>query len=369
MSADDRTVILVSPEFPPTRSGIADHAAILQKSLRRNIKTLVLTTGDEGIQDWTNPDAIERAILARTMSGLSTPHRATVVWEYVPEHYARSGVNPALAQAMGRLKTCGVKQVLLAHEIAGPWSLWPHRSYYAQQQRRQWLALTRQVDAIGLSTEPAFETWKHKLGTKPVFLFPSPSNILVHHPQRDLLDDLPEGEFILLYFGTINPGKHFAWVLDSHRALLATGVNARLVRIGHGPCKPPAHGPFLDLGSLSAPETSTWLARADLVALPIVDGVSERRGSFMAALAHSRPVLTTTGPATGPSLRKSGAFFSVDTKDRTGFITEMLNLVDQPSSRNRIAARGAELYEDKYSWPAVTDQLLGILDKLETTKK
>ena len=64
-----------------------------------------------------------------------------------------------------------------------------------------------------------------------------------------------------------------------------------------------------------------------------------------------------------------GAFFSVDTKDRTGFITEMLNLVDQPSSRNRIAARGAELYEDKYSWPAVTDQLLGILEKLETTKK
>ncbi len=369
MSADDRTIIIVSPEFPPTQGGVADHAAMLQKCLRRNIKTLVLTTGDEGIQNWQDHDAIERAVLARTMSGLSTPRRTTVVWEYVPEHYGSGGVNRALEKAMASLKVYGIKQVLLAHEIAKRWSAVPNHAYSAWQQRQQWLAVTQQVDAIGLSSQPAFDHWKPRLPGKRLFLFPSPSNILVHHPQRDLLQDLPPKEFILLFFGAVNALKQFGWVVDAHKALLSQGINARLVRIGHGPCKPSGHGPFLNLGSLPAPEVSTWLARADLITLPFKDGVSERRGSFMAALAHGRPVLTTFGPATGKSLRESSAFFSAESKDRAAFIQKALQLVNQPTQRNHVAAQGRDLYESEYSWPCITDQLLGILEKLDTPEK
>jgi glycosyltransferase involved in cell wall biosynthesis len=52
------------------------------------------------------------------------------------------------------------------------------------------------------------------------------------------------------------------------------------------------------LGYLAAPEVSLWLQVATLVLAPMMEGVSARKGTVMAALQHGKAVVTTKGPQT-----------------------------------------------------------------------
>jgi hypothetical protein len=58
----------------------------------------------------------------------------------------------------------------------------------------------------------------------------------------------------------------------------------------------------LDRASSRNQRVSTFLHAADLMVMPYRDGVSLRRGTLMAVLAHGRPLLTTTPPIPTPEL-------------------------------------------------------------------
>src|SRR5690606_13857298 len=55
-------------------------------------------------------------------------------------------------------------------------------------------------------------------------------------------------------------------------------------------------------GFLSDARVSAHLQAADLLVMPYRDGASLRRGTLMAALAHGRPLITTTPTAPTPQL-------------------------------------------------------------------
>ena len=59
-------------------------------------------------------------------------------------------------------------------------------------------------------------------------------------------------------------------------------------------------------GFLPAQRVSANLVAADLMVMPYQDGVSLRRGTLMAILAHGRPLLTTTGDDTDEPFAQGG---------------------------------------------------------------
>jgi len=102
-------------------------------------------------------------------------------------------------------------------------------------------------------------------------------------------------------------------------------------------------------GSLVPQDLSWVLAACDLMVQPYPDGVSTRRGSTTALLAHGRAIVTTNGIATEPlwSEGSAVAMAPVDNPDR------LRDVIGQLIASNKLRhdyARGAfELYDRSFA--------------------
>ena len=102
-------------------------------------------------------------------------------------------------------------------------------------------------------------------------------------------------------------------------------------------------------GSLASQDLSWALAACDLMVQPYPDGVSTRRGSTTALLAHGRAIVTTNGIATEPLWSDSGAIAMapVDNPDR------LRDLIGQMISSNKLrhdyACGAFELYDRSFA--------------------
>lgn len=365
-------LLLISPLFPPAHGGLADHTKLLAQKLAttRKVKVLTAPGADSDFnyqiipfEKWHNRAALIAAV--------EETGDCPILWQYVPHMYGRGGVNFAVPNAIRTLSQKR-RQVTLAHEVAAPLSPWPHRACYAWAHRLQWQVIARHADAIGLSTEAWLTRWidKHPGVASKSVLIPSPSNIpidavaLDHRAEWRRRCRWPEDTRILIYFGSISPSKQFPWILDAWRAARAQRPTALIV-IGDR-LEVETSGDerrFLSVHSfLASGDVSRALQAADVLALPFIDGVSERRGSFMAGLSHGLPVVTTIGPGTGPTLSKSDAFAAVPCDRPDLFTAKIVELLDDAKHRAILGTRGRALYERSFGWPTVVSRLEALLD-------
>lgn len=374
--ASRRRVLIVCPLFPPARGGLPDHTARLAAALAQARTVSVLTSHGEvdpsaagpgvtvhpDIANWRSPDELTQGILRHAS-------RADVLWQYVPHMYGRGGVNFAVPAVLGRLRARGLQQLVIAHELYGPWSAWPQRAWYAWAQRRQWQAVQRYADALGVSTEAWLEQRMGPALRRPQRrgLLPSPSSFDVvpldadggaQWRRRHALDP---GLPLLLFFGSLGAAKQFGWVQraweQAHTAVGPVG----LVVVGEAPQLqlPPKLAPlYRPQGFLPAADVSRWLQCATVALLPFIDGVSERRTSFMAALQHGCPVVTTSGPGTGRSLRAANYFVATPCAEARQFCDAAQALLAAPDRRAQLARRARAAYAEHYAWPCVTARIL-----------
>ncbi|HVY72417.1 MAG TPA: glycosyltransferase, partial [Verrucomicrobiae bacterium] len=357
-------LLIVSPEFPPRRGGVADHTANLAAGLGERFKVKVLTSaGDQLpgngeyqvlplITTWSS--WVSETLLNTTITRLASG--VPVLWQYVPHMYGKGGVNPAIPRVMRKLRAAGTRQLVIAHEIAAPLSPWPHRLRYALAHRRQWRGILEAIDAVGISTEAWLREWAAQKPARAakLFLSPSPASIPVTpvaagHPQawREA-NGLPATARVLAYFGTISGNRRVEWLFNAWRRAQSPEAPGALVFLGDEPVTPPVSGLeslYRPLGFLPAAQVSQALQAADLLALPFTDGVSERRTTFMAGLSHGLPVLTTLGHNTGLALRQADFFRAVDCADGDNFAHAALELLRDDSLRLRLGAAGRQAYE------------------------
>jgi glycosyltransferase involved in cell wall biosynthesis len=141
------------------------------------------------------------------------------------------------------------------------------------------------------------------------FWIPIASNILPE--PRAQIEDRPAVP-VISYFGMLYPGKGLDLILDTLQELVKRKkrfvfkfIGGRIIHYQD------YESQFFNrvklrglddvvefLGHVPSKEVSQWLNQSRFVFLPYDQGLSDRRGSLMAALAHGRPVLTT--PPIGP---------------------------------------------------------------------
>jgi glycosyltransferase involved in cell wall biosynthesis len=365
-------LLIVSPLFPPAPGGLADHTANLASHLAAHTRVSVLGSRDAGsaeglevhpdIADWSDGESLLEAF-ARRAPG------AVILWQYVPHMYGRGGVNAALAKVMGTLRSQGRTQWIIAHEIAAPLTWVPHRLGYALAHRRQWKGILANADRIAFSTEAWFRKWsRHSPSLKSRFIvLPSPSAVPVAPATPLNLAEwrrargIPEGALVLGYFGTLSAAKQFGWVVSAWRqaqwphrvALVVIGAKPE-TRIGAG-----LDSLYLPLGFVSSREASIALQATDVLALPFIDGVSERRTTFMAGLSHGCAVVTTIGENTGPELRKAGFLRTTHSRHAAKFALAVRELMEDEAERNRLSHEARKAYAAAYDWPVVVKRLLG----------
>jgi GT2 family glycosyltransferase/glycosyltransferase involved in cell wall biosynthesis len=126
-------------------------------------------------------------------------------------------------------------------------------------------------------------------------------------------------------------------------------------------------------GQLDPLKTSQALYSLDLAALPFADGASFRRGSLLAALAHSLPVITTatneiktktienreSWPKV-PQLSHEKDCYIVEPKNAVTLAEGIRYLYTKPDLRELIRHAAAKLACQNFSWSHIADALLEV---------
>lgn len=105
-------------------------------------------------------------------------------------------------------------------------------------------------------------------------------------------------------------------------------------------------------------QLSRNLSCADLCVLPFTDGVTARRTTFLAAIAHGLPVVTSAGEGTGEDLRQSdGLWLLPQGAEPREFAAACLSLV-QDDERRRVLGARARILAEQFSWERVVKETL-----------
>ena len=115
-------------------------------------------------------------------------------------------------------------------------------------------------------------------------------------------------------------------------------------------------------GVLDAASISQQMQACHLMIQPYPDGVSCRRTSLIAALAHGLPVVTTTGELTEPMWAAQRAVELVAAADAEQFARRSGALIDDELRRTALGARAAAMYEKHLSADRAVEMLTAYLD-------
>jgi glycosyltransferase involved in cell wall biosynthesis len=254
----------------------------------------------------------------------------------------------------------------MAHEDFVPATSWRF-ALMRLWQKQQFLALGRAADHIFFSIEPWVEKYGSWFGDTPVNHFPIGSNIpfTPGNPsvlRRDLGID---HAFVVGFFGTLRAR------LVTHLQAAVDGLRDRssdVVVLSVGPDGPALQRTLsgvqiIDVGRLPAADVSRHLAAMDLHLTPFIDGVSTRRGSFMAGIQHGVPTVATRGELTDRVLQDAdgNALLLASTSDPDAFARAASALYADAEHRKAVGARGQHFYQEQFAFditvPRFLDQL------------
>ena len=117
------------------------------------------------------------------------------------------------------------------------------------------------------------------------------------------------------------------------------------------------------LGPLPGPEAADALRALDLHLAPFIDGVSTRRGSFLAGLQQGVATVGTDGELTDRMLRDAApaAFRLAPVADEAAFVAHARALHADAAARAATAAAGRAFFDAHFAWPAMTRRFLDAL--------
>jgi glycosyltransferase involved in cell wall biosynthesis len=274
--------------------------------------------------------------------------------------------------------------VVTFHDLRVPY-LFPKAG---PMRERSVLALARNSDAV-IVTNVEDEQELRRAST---------SNILAHIPLGSNVQPQPPSDYdrnvwraqngigertlLLAYFGFLNESKGGEDLVLALEHLVHHGYNAHLLMIGGqvGDVDPTNRAYAERVRSLvqtrgleelvnwtgftSPEEVSASLLAADVVVMPYRDGVSFRRTTFIAALCHGRPVVTTTPAVPLDELQDGENVLLAAARDIDSLAGSIARLADDASLRARLSA-GAETLGERFDWGVISQQTLDLYRRLE----
>lgn len=178
-----------------------------------------------------------------------------------------------------------------------------------------------------------------------------------------------EEEILLSHFGYILPKKGLEVLLEALKRLKQDGYRAKLIFVSDFfPQKDSYHRRLKNLakklglsdsiiwaGYCTEQQVSRYLSSADIGIQAYPDGVSFRRSSFLAALAHGLAIVTTIDKKLPQGLKDHENILAVPAKNTDKFVGAIKELIDSRQLRVRLAGN-AKLFSQAFSWENVAKE-------------
>lgn len=367
---------VVVPALPPKIDGIGDYTAHLAKELAGSATVRVLTSGSRpvdaipGVEIEPAFEDGRRASVRGIAEHVSRRRPDWLLLQYNAFGYGRWGLNldlPAVVSEIRR-RSRDPRIALMVHETFVPATTWKFGIMTCWQRYQLW-SLGRSADVIFFSIEPWTRRFARWFPGKPVLHLPVSSNmprvrISKENAKRRL--GIPAESPVLVLFGALGGSR-----MDDASAQTIQAVRHRfpgLVVLYVGPHVQAARelfrdGPLLCEGSLPPEEVSLRLSAGDAHLLALIDGISTRRTTLMAAMQHGLATAGTTGPLTDDILRRQDgrAFLLAHVHDRAQLTANTIRLLEDPRLRIRLGEESRRLYESEFAWSRISERLLATL--------
>lgn len=359
---------IVTGEYPPCPGGVSDYTRVIAHGLA--------SAGDE-VHVWT-PAAIEESAgvdavqvhrlkdhfgpramleLGRLLSG--SPE-ACVLLQYVPQAFGWRGMNlPFCGWLYARRRK---RLMVMFHEVTFPRrhaSSW-RCNLLGASSRAMASLVCRAASRVFISTPIWVEVLRAQCGfVGEATWLPLPSVIPVHRDEAAVLavrNRCSAAKSVLIghlssYPAMVRP--QLERVLSDilarrpETSVLLLGRNSGDFHASFAARQPELSERIFAAGTLSSDDLSHHLSASDLMLQLYPDGACARRTTLIAAIAHSRAVLTTTGPATESIWEESRAV-ALEQNDDGALGERLEKLIDDSSLRKTYAEAAASLYRERF---------------------
>jgi glycosyltransferase involved in cell wall biosynthesis len=362
---------VITPEYPPQLGGVSDYTCQLAAGLAaRGDEVDVWCPQGPNVQPSTSGVTVHREFgrfapadlrrVGESLDCLAAPHRILVQW--VPHGYGYRSMNFAFCWWLWRRASRhGDRIELMVHEpfLAFDWAS-PRQNAAALVHRCMTILLLRAASRVWISI-PGWERSlrSYALGREITFQWlPIFSNIPAakdpEHTQAVRRRYADSSRVLVGHFGTF--GSLITDLLGPivsalgrdpvEQTILLMGERSEQYRRELIQKEPRLEAVIRATGQLSADELSHHLAACDLLIQPYPDGVSTRRGSFMAGLANGRPIVTTTGWLTESLWKQSDAVALAPAGETEAFLEQTRRLRHDAAERRRVGSAARKLYQE-----------------------
>jgi len=381
-------VLLLSGEFPPMQGGMGDYTKELGQALSvLGIEVHVITS----LQGHSALKGLTVYPLLRHWGWRCWGPIIDLVRQIQPQvvhiqyQTAAYNMHPAINFLPWRLRLVSDSppMVVTFHDLRVPY-LFPKAG-----RVRGWVtqAIARGCDAL-IATNQEDEWALRQWGfSDKATRIPIGSNIIAQPPQgydrdawRRRWGIAPETK-ILGHFGFLNASKGVETLLRALKLLVENGHDMHLVMVGGKVgSSDPTNIAYLQrmealirelgLGErvhwtdfVPQSEVSAHLMAADLCVLPYRDGISFRRGSLLACLAHSCPIVSTRPQVRIPELREGENVLLAPPDDPATLARRVEDAAGDVSLRRRLGEAARRLAQS-FTWEAIARQTVALYERL-----
>lgn len=297
--------------------------------------------------------------LSRQMNGTCDDQ---IVVEYVPQAFGYKGMN--LPFCFWLFANRRRKITVVFHEVAQPLTLkqpWKYNILAVVHPTMAWL-VARSATRIFVTIPGWIPLLRPMVGTsKPIRVLPAVNLIPVVDNPAALLQlrarYAPNNTLVIGHFGTY--GRDRTTILkEAIPSLLRRHAETRALLLGRGGPTfrdelvrhhPEMSDRIFSPGHLPEPELSTHLSTCDILLQPFPDGISARRTTVMAGLAHARPIVSTLGALSETLWTQSGAVRLAPAEEVGEFVKLAEELISDPVTRRQLGEDGRQLYRQHFS--------------------
>lgn len=281
-------LIMISPHYPPLKSGLSDYSFQLERELKKNHNVDVLHNGNL-TDKWTSLG------LLKLLKYLSESKVDKILIQYTPNMYnPRGGINFIFPLVVLLSKILFKKEIYIYfHEVNYPYQNTFKSLVLFISHRIQAKILVKSAKKIFCSSKVFIRLFKREF-KKEAKQIPVGSNILVQN--RDVnfkFSEIDMNAKSLLLFGKFHDSKLFDRAYE-----VCFKKNIQLIHLGIEKNEVPqklkkyVRENFHYTGFLKENEISQYLQIGFPLYSLFVDGASTRRGTMIAGIVHGARVLT-----------------------------------------------------------------------------